>query len=75
MSELRMINQKALTPKNLLEFVAKDVDNLKHLYVVGINQNDDPDVWCTGDLRGIAMAALVLQDLGMKYLNNLVVEE
>lgn len=72
MTNLRTIGPQGLNPRTLLEFVLHDIDDLKELYIVGVDKEGKHRIWCTGDLSGFSMAAHVMHDMTLKYLNGLI---
>lgn len=54
---------------DLLAHVESEIGEMEDLFVVGIDKHGDPAVWATGDLAGLALAALLLQNLAQKQLN------
>lgn len=69
MSKVTTLSHSAITPEIILNSVAEDLGEMKHLFAVGIDKGGRPMLYASGDLSTLSIAALALQDLAMSYLN------
>lgn len=75
MSIPRPLRTRDLTPEVMIQYIAANVKNYRQMYAVCFDQCGDPVIYSTGDLGGVAYAALALQDLAIKVLNKRVIVE
>lgn len=69
------LRPNALTPALVLHHIHQELPNLKEIYVVGLTHEGEPISWSSGELGGLSLAALVLQDLALKYLNGEIIQD
>jgi hypothetical protein len=74
-SKVEPLRLKDLTPAMVLEDVVKAAEELTEIYIVGVDKSGENVVWCTSDLTRLPWAAMVLNDLALKYLNGCVESE
>ena len=62
------INTTAITPELVLHRILADVGKVRELYVVTIDENDDPYFWSSGSVMGLSHAAMVLQEMTQRSI-------
>jgi len=62
------------TVDDVIESVAATED-LKAVYVIGIDKNGEGIAWASGNLNDICFASALLQDLMLKFLNGAIETE
>ncbi len=67
-SNLVPLRQADISPAVIIQSLKEAVSEIREMYVVTLT-DEGPQVYATGDLTKVAFAALVLQDVAIKYLN------
>lgn len=75
MSNVYPLRISDLTPSMVLEAVKDRQDDLVDVYVVGIDKAGQPVMYASGDLSGLALAALSLQQLAVMNMNGEIIQE
>ena len=73
-NKLRAINAKSVTPQIVLESLHERLPRIKEVYIVAVMNDGDPEFYASGDLHGMGMAAIALQDLSLKYFRGEIEE-
>jgi hypothetical protein len=63
------LTQGSVTPAMVARSIITRVDTLQEIYVVATTHLDQPVMWFSGDMQGMAFASLVFQDTTLKKLN------
>ncbi len=69
MSNLVPLRTKDISPTMVVQSLQEDVEQMEDIFVVSITANG-PVVYASGNLMLLSFAALVLQDIAMKQLND-----
>jgi hypothetical protein len=71
----RLLRPEQLSPEVLLQHVATEVKGARELYVVMVDAQSNPKVYSCGNIGGMAVAALVLQDMATQSLRGTPIGE
>ena len=59
---LRPLNKSAITPEVVLEYVKADIEHIREIYVVAFSKDGQIMEYISGEVKGMAFAAAVLQE-------------
>lgn len=76
---VRFLRSKYVTPEAVLDSVQKRVKEkrVRQIVVVTVDQggNVAPEIWISGDLRGLCIAAATLTEYSHRYVRSEITED
>lgn len=60
MDNIRNINANLVTPVDVIVDLQEKIHELKEIYVVAFDNGGRPQIWASGNLKAMALAAVIL---------------
>lgn len=70
MSNVAAIGTKGITPRLVLETLHDEIENIEDLYVVAFPKSGGHRLYASGSLVRLPLAALLIQELALDYVND-----